>query len=163
MLVERPNDIGSEVRRKLDGALKRIVPGLREHHLKAEEARIKLDTVYSQLGGETGRNVTSEQVRSVLQAELDVLQTSFLHDPNPSYADADWFKKALKFHTVGGLNNASLFMYNRADHWREVAHNRRTAEADRDSVGESERRVVACEVASKLMDSISLDLWRAFR
>ena len=82
-----------------------------------------------------------------MQAELDVLQTSFFPKPDPIYADATYIKGMLKFYTHSGLISAFTFMDHRADRWREVAQSQGLAEEDAEKVNESQRRAIVCDRA----------------
>ena len=157
MSAERPVSIGAIFRQKAEDAFEFVAPPLKEYRVRVEQAKRNLDIAYSQLGGETGKDVNEEQIRAVLNAELGILRTSFL----PTFAfqfgfvDKRFLEAALSFNTLHGLDNASLFMSTKYDYWKNIAHKLKVAESDPGIVNEAERRTIACDNAQHLLDEMS--------
>lgn len=124
-------------------------------------AKENLNLAYSALGDPQGENVTLEQIRAVLNAELEVLQASPSRPDNTSpfwYVNEDFLKQSLKLHTLGGLEYAEMFMFGKADFWRDIAH-----ELEFEGINfktEARRRVIACAKAGKLLDSAHIEFQR---
>lgn len=136
------------------------VPILRNHRRDVEQASRSLDFAWSELGGESGRDVQEEQISAVLKAELRVLQAPWIRftRPSPIYMSEDYLLEALKFHTYRGLDKASIFMFVRRDHWRQVAHQEQEINPDSQSYHEARRRLLACSNAQKLLNQKSLKI-----
>lgn len=140
------------------GVLEVVVPGLKQSRVRAEKTNRFLDFAYSTFGGETGNEVTLEQVSAVLKAELGVLQSSKRPNFQPPFTDEQHIKEALKLHTKQGLYIASLFMYVKADMWREAYYSQNITESDSKTDHEVQRRAIACESAKRLLESMAFEI-----
>jgi|SRR3989344_5236874 len=116
-----------------------------------------LDFAYSELGDQSGQDVTEEQISAVLHGELRLFKTSWLSNLSPDfYQDEKFLKEALGFHTNSGLRNASIFMFTMADHWREVAHKEKESDPDSEAYSEAQRRALACKSSRDFIDQMHL-------
>ena len=134
----------------LGAAIENALPFLRNHRMSVEQARRSLDFAYTELGGESGRNVTEEQTHAVLHGELRVLE-SFWFLPDELSFDLVDLKASLKLHTTSGLWKAGGVMSRRADYWRDIAFKENEAKPDSEVYHEAQRRALACETASDLL------------
>ncbi len=132
-----------------------FVPGHKKRRVESE-AKKNLDSAWSNLGDEKGKNVTEEQIRTVLEAELKVLQTLSLPYSRPFYHDEGYLRETLELHTQLGLNKAKLFMHSKVDKWGKNTYDLKVEEPDSEMGNEAQRRLIACGTASELLSSMSL-------
>lgn len=166
MSVERPSKSAIIGRLFVES----FVPGLRKRRVRsseetprqvterAEHARNNLNSAWSALGDEIGENVTLEQIRAVINAELEVLTTSPPSTIQPLFVSNDFLESALKLHTLTGLVCAEAFMFSKADFWRDVAYKNAVEESISGNNLEAQRRVIASVSSQRLLFSMFSNL-----
>lgn len=166
MGVERDLPTFEAVWRRYWVIAKDLVPGVRERRLEAErkaaedhrlaeQARKDLDSAYGLLGGETGTDVSLDQIAEVLRTEKQVAQyspkDSTVIPPAPYALFMREGLEAIQLTSTIGLRDMSLMMYHKAGDWEEV-FSEQEKKGDPDSkLAETKRRAKACKAAEKLL------------
>lgn len=136
-----------------------FVPGRRDRRIKAEqiaeEARKSLDSAYSALGGESGKDVTMEQIKAVLTAELNVLDNPLFRKQSPLFINGHLFysnkesvRKALGLSDYDELYAAEDFMLEKHDWWTQTRNAFVSNPVSESEEHEVRRRIIACDSAA---------------